>query len=99
MCFPQHRLGDMVLCNLCIATPAGPVPGPSTTAFPCAPTVMVANKPAARLTDMHVGLGPHPLVKGSSTVLISCLPAARSLDSCACGGMALLGEFTVLTGG
>ena len=45
------------------------------------------------------GLGPHPLVKGSATVLIANQPAARMLDNCGCGGMALKGEMTVLTGG
>lgn len=100
MCMPQHRLGDNVLCALFAPTPAGPVPGTSATLVPCAPTILVGSMPAARLSDMHPsGLGPHPLVKGSATVMMSSLPAARMLDNCGCGGMALKGEFTVLTGG
>ena len=99
MCMPQHRLGDPVVCALCVPTPAGPVPGPSATAFVCAVMTLVAGKPAARIGDNHVGVGPHPLVKGSATVLIQSMPASRMLDSCGCGGMAVLGELTVLTGG
>ena len=100
MTFPQHRMFDNVLCAMFAPSTAGPVPGTSVTMTPCAPTVLVANQPAARMGDMHPsGLGPHPLVKGSATVLIANQPAARALDTCGCGGMALKGEFTVLTGG
>lgn len=100
MGMPQHRLGDNVLCALFAPSPAGPVPGTSATLTPCAPTVLVCSMPAARLGDMHPsGLGPHPLAKGSATVLIVNQPAARILDSCGCGGMALAAAPTVLTGG
>lgn len=100
MTLPQHRMTDNVLCAMFAPSPAGPVPGTSTTLTPCAPTVLVANMPAARVSDMHPsGLGPHPLVKGSATVLMSNLMAVRVLDNCGCGGMAVKGEFTVLTGG
>lgn len=100
MTFPQHRMGDNVLCAMFSQSPAGPVPGTSATLTPCAPTVLVKGQPAARVGDMHPsGLGPHPIAKGSTSVMIVCMPAARMLDSCGCGGMALKGEPTVLTGG
>ncbi|WP_238705188.1 PAAR domain-containing protein [Parasedimentitalea marina] len=62
-------------------------------------TVLVGKLPAARVTDMVLAVPPHPIAKGSGTVLISGLPAARILDNAACGGMIVKGEFTVLVGG
>ena len=47
---PQARLSDLTICNLCIPTPAGPVPGPSPIMPPCAPTVLVGCLPAATST-------------------------------------------------
>lgn len=100
MSMPQHRLGDNVLCAMFAPSPAGPVPGTSATLTPCAPTVLVGGQPAARIGDTHPsGLGPHPMAKGSGTVMIVNQPAARMLDNCGCGGMALKGLPTVLTGG
>ena len=52
------------------------------------------------MTDMAIGVpGPHPILKGSMTVLIQKLPAARIGDLCAGGGAIVLGAPTVLTGG
>ncbi|WP_109465059.1 PAAR domain-containing protein [Albibacillus kandeliae] len=103
MGMPQARLGDMCGCCVPAPPPAPPVPPPGAPlpiAMVGAPTVLVGKKPAARVTDQHVsGTGPHPIVKGSMTVMISSLPAARIMDNAACGGMVVLGEFTVLTGG
>lgn len=42
---------------------------------------------------------PHPIVKGSLTVLIGKKPAARIGDNVLCGGVIVKGEFTVLVGG
>jgi hypothetical protein len=42
---------------------------------------------------------PHPIAKGSMTVMIQKQPAARIGDVCAMGGTIILGEVTVLTGG
>lgn len=99
---PQARLGDMH------AGPACTVTGPMPIIPPCAVTVIVGKKPAARMGDMCVGMmpspagpvptPPHPLVKCSMTVLIQKQPAARIGDLCAMGGAITLGEFTVLTG-
>lgn len=42
---------------------------------------------------------PHPIIKGSTSVLIGKMPAARIMDNVACGGVIAKGEFTVLVGG
>jgi len=56
--------------------------------------------PAARVTDMALCVGPPDvIVKGSATVLICKLPAARVMDNTAHGGMIIMGMFTVLVGG
>jgi uncharacterized Zn-binding protein involved in type VI secretion len=101
---PQARLADMH------AGPACTVTGPMPIIPPCAITVLVGKKPAARMGDMCVGVmlspvgvpipaPPHPIAKGSMTVMIQKQPAARIGDICAMGGTIILGEFTVLTGG
>ena len=96
MTAPQARITDVHVCGLTMGAPM-PVTGP------CAMTVLVGGLPAARITDICAGVlppGAHPLVKGSTTVLISVLPAARlGLDPCAGGGAIVMGAFTVLTGG
>jgi uncharacterized Zn-binding protein involved in type VI secretion len=42
---------------------------------------------------------PHPILKGSTSVIIGKMPAARIGDNVACGGVIMKGEFTVLVGG
>jgi uncharacterized Zn-binding protein involved in type VI secretion len=42
---------------------------------------------------------PHPIAKGSMTVLIGKMPAARIGDMCSLGGAIVAGAPTVLTGG
>lgn len=98
---PQARMLDLH---------AGPctVTGPMPIIPPCAVTVLVGKKPAARMGDLCVGMvpspvgpvpaPPHPIAFGSMTVLIMKQPAARIGDVCAMGGSIILGEFTVLTG-
>ncbi len=101
---PQARLIDMHVGPACTVT------GPMPIIPPCATTVIVGKKPAARMGDMCVGVmlspvgapipaPPHPIVKGSMSVLIQKQPAARIGDLCAMGGTIILGEPTVLTGG
>jgi uncharacterized Zn-binding protein involved in type VI secretion len=51
------------------------------------------------MTDMCNPAFPHPILKGSMSVLIGKIPAARVGDNVACGGVILKGEFTVLVGG
>jgi uncharacterized Zn-binding protein involved in type VI secretion len=92
------------------AGPACTVTGPMPIIPPCAVMTLVGKMPASRVTDMCVGVmlspvgvpiptPPHPIAKGSTTVLIQKLPAARIGDMCAMGGAIIKGEFTVLTGG
>jgi len=97
---PQARLGDVHMCTT-------PVPGtPCPILPPCAVTVIVGKRPAARLGPDLTGLlpppavpPPHPFAKGSFTVLINNMPAIRIGDLCSLGGAVTLGEFTVITGG
>ncbi len=98
---PQARLGDMHIGACTLGAPLPIMPA-------CATTVIVGKRPAARVTDMVMGMTatpagpvptPHPLAKGSMTVLIQKLPAIRIGDMCGMGGVVNLGEFTVLTGG
>ncbi len=97
---PAARLTDMHACPM--QTPGlppiphvgGPLVGPG------APTVLIANLPAAHVGDMAVCVGPpDTIVQGSATVLIGGLPAARMGDSTAHGGSIVLGCPTVLIGG
>jgi len=94
---PSARLTDMHTCPMS----TGPVPhvgGPISG--PCAPTVLIGNMPAARISDMAVCVGPPDVIaKGSATVLIMSMPAARIGDSMAHGGVIVSGMPTVLIGG
>lgn len=99
---PQSRVGDTHIGPCTLGTPLPILP-------PCAVTVLVNKRPAARVGDMCACLvatpagpvpgPPHPIMKGSMTVLIQNQFAARIGDLCASGGAINLGEFTVLTGG
>ncbi len=99
MGMPAARLTDMHVCPM--VTPA-PVPIPHVGGPilpPCAPTVLTGMMPQARVTDMATCVGPPDIiVKGSFTVLVQGMPAARVADQCAHGGM-IVGCFpTVLIG-
>lgn len=94
------RLTDMHVCPM--QTPGlppiphvgGPIIGPG------APTVLIANMPAAVVGDSCVCVGPpDSIVKGSATVMIGGKPAARMGDSTAHGGSIVLGCPTVMIGG
>jgi uncharacterized Zn-binding protein involved in type VI secretion len=66
---------------------------------PGAPTVLIGNMPAARLTDMATCVGPPDMIAmGSPTVLIGGLMAARIGDPTAHGGAIVLGFPTVMIG-
>ena|ERR1043165_3676484 len=97
---PAARLTDMHVCPM--VTPGVPpiphVGGPITG--PGAPTVMIANMPAAVMGDMCVCTGPpDTIIKGSATVMIGGKPAARMGDPTAHGGSIVLGCPTVMIGG
>lgn len=72
----------------------GPIAGPG------APTVLIANMPAAKVGDIAVCVGPpDSIVKGSATVMVMGLPAARMGDKTAHGGTIVIGCPTVEIGG
>jgi uncharacterized Zn-binding protein involved in type VI secretion len=93
---PAARVGDMHVCPMV----TGVVPhvgGPILP--PCAVTVITGGMPQARVTDMAVCVGPPDvIIKGSATVLVSGLPAARMGDSTAHGGVIVIGFPTVIIG-
>lgn len=93
---PAARITDMHICPMT----TGPVPhvgGPILP--PGAPTVLIGNLPAARVSDMAVCVGPpDTIAMGSTTVLIANMPAARMGDTCAHGGTIVVGLPTVLIG-
>ena len=98
MSLPAARITDNHVCPMV----TGLVPhvgGPIIP--PCKPTVLIGSLPAATVGNMAVCVGPpDTIVKGSATVLICNMPAARILDNCAHGGMIVgPGCPTVLIGG
>lgn len=71
----------------------GPVSGP------CSPDVIIGYLPAARVTDMAVCVGPpDTIAKGSPTVKINGLMAARIGDLTMHGGQIVVGFPTVIIG-
>ncbi|MCL9783147.1 PAAR domain-containing protein [Vibrio sp. S4M6] len=100
MTLPAARLTDMHVCPM--QTPAVPpiphVGGPIIS--PGAPTVLVANLPAATMGCMCTCVGPpDSIIKGSATVLFASQPAARMGDTTSHGGTIVAGMPTVLIGG
>lgn len=91
------RVGDMHVCPMVtglVPHVGGPILPPGT------PTVMINNMPAATATNMCTCTGPPDvIVKGSATVLIGGLPAARMGDLTAHGGTIVMGSPTVMIGG
>ena len=64
---------------------------------PGAPTVLIMNLPAARVTDMCTCVGPpDTIAMGSPTVLISGMPAAHMGSVTAHGGVVMGLGVTVL---
>lgn len=97
---PAARVGDMHVCPM--QTPGVPpiphVGGPIMP--PGKPTVLIAGLPAATATSLCTCVGPpDTIVKGSATVLIGSLPAARMGDTTAHGGSIVMGAPTVMIGG
>ena len=96
---PAARVSDMHTCPM--ATPGTPpiphVGGPIIP--PCKVNVIIGNMPAARVTDKCICIGPMDVImKGSPTVLIGGLMAARIGDTTAHGGVIVTGQFNVLIG-
>lgn len=93
---PQARMTDLHTCLLTYGAPLPVLP-------PCCITVLVVKLPAARMGDMCPGVSPHPIAKGSMTVMIGKQPAAWiGIDMCAGPTPAPIlppGAITVMTGG
>jgi uncharacterized Zn-binding protein involved in type VI secretion len=93
---PAARVMDMHTCPMV----TGVVPhvgGPILP--PCAVNVLTGSLPQARVTDLLLCVGPPDMiVKGSATVLMNGLPAARMLDTTVHGGVIVSGLPTVLIG-
>jgi len=67
---------------------------------PCCPTVIIENKPAARVGDMALCVGPpDSIAMGSTTVIIGGQPAARLGDPTVHGGVIVQSAMTVMIGG
>lgn len=97
---PAARLTDMHTCPM--VTPGlPPVPhvgGPILG--PCVPTVLIAKLPAAVVGNLATCVGPpDSIIKGSATVMIGGMPAARVGDTTAHGGSIVMGCPTVIIGG
>lgn len=97
---PASRASDMHVCPM--VTPGVPpiphVGGPIMP--PCSVNVLTGMLPQARVSDLCLCVGPpDTIVKGSTTVLVNSLPAARMGDLTAHGGTIVLGLPTVIIGG
>lgn len=81
---PAARMTDMHTCPMA----DGPVPHVGGPIISGAPTVLIGELPAARVTDQLTCVGPPDvIILGSFTVLIGELPAARMGDQTAHGGV------------
>lgn len=90
------RIGDMHTCPMVTGT-VPHVGGPVLP--PCAPTVITGGMPQARVSDKLVCIGPPDMVaKGSATVIVSGLCAARLGDPTVHGGVIVAGCATVIIG-
>lgn len=92
---PAARIGDMHICPMV----TGVVPHVGGPIAAGAPTVLIGMMPAARQMDMCVCVGPPDMIaKGSLTVQICGMPAARMGDPTMHGGVIAVGFPTVLIG-
>jgi uncharacterized Zn-binding protein involved in type VI secretion len=86
---------------------ADPALHPGAIAAPCAVSVLINGKPAARQGDPFTCAlpplaGPHPpnvIASGSMTVTIENKPAARVGDKTGCGAFIATGSIDVTIGG
>ena len=93
---PAARIGDM---HTCPAVNPGPVPHVGGPVLSGSYNVITGGSPQGRVTDKCVCVGPPDMiVKGSATVQVNGLPAARLGDSTAHGGVIVVGFPTVLIG-
>lgn len=94
---PAARITDMHTCPMVtgvVPHVGGPILPPGV------PQVLIGSLPAATVSQQAVCVGPPDIiVKGSSSVMINNLPAARIGDSTAHGGVIIMGLPTVMIGG
>lgn len=96
MGMPAARVLDMHTCPMF----TGPVPHVGGPIIKGMFTVLTCFFPQARATDMCICVGPpDTIVKGSATVLVGNMPAARIGDQTSHGGAIVSGAPTVLIGG
>lgn len=85
---PAARLGDIHICPMC----DGPKPHVGGPVAMGSANVFIEGKPAARLGDQLVCVGPpDAFLAGSPSVLINGKPACRITDPLAHGGKIPLG--------
>lgn len=96
MGLPAARLSDMHVCPMV----TGPVPHVGGVLVPpVAMTVLIGKLPAAHVGTMGICVGPPSNVaKGSATVMVCKMPAARLGDTMNHGGLITSGCPTVLIG-
>lgn len=96
---PAARVTDMHTCPM-VTPGTPPVPHVGGPILPtCSPNVITGGLPQARVTDKAYCVGPPDvIVKGSMTVLVNNLPAARIGDQTIHGGVIVTGMPTVLIG-
>ena len=94
---PAARITDMHVCPMVtgiVPHVGGPILPPGV------PTVLTCMLPQANVGTMATCVGPPDVIaKGSATVMIGGMPAARMGDTCAHGGTIVLGCPTVMIGG
>jgi uncharacterized Zn-binding protein involved in type VI secretion len=96
---PAARVSDLHVCPM--ATPGTPpIPHVGGPVLPAgAVRTLVGFLPAARVTDLCLCVGPPDVIaKGSMSVLIEGLPAARLGDTTVHGGVIVQGCPTVMIG-
>jgi len=99
MGMPAARIGDMHVCPM-VTPGVPPIPHVGGPIILGAPTVITGAVPQSRATDTCVCVGPPDVIaKGSTSVFVCSLPAARIGDSTLHGGSIVAGCPTVLIGG
>ena len=96
---PAARVTDNHVCPA-VTPGTPPIPHVGGPILPtCSPNVVTGGMAQARVTDKCQCVGPaDQIVKGSATVLVNGLQAARIGDMCTHGGKIVTGFATVLIG-
>ena len=96
---PAARITDMHTCPMQTPTPLGPVPHVGGPIIMGSFNVLTCFQPQARVTDQCICAGPPDvIVRGSPTVHVNFLMAARIGDNTVHGGVIVTGCPTVMIG-